>query len=221
MVWVLFIVLVAVSGAGAWQLYELQQALHQTRAELSASRNKLNKVTGDISATDANISQNDSVFRSELKVVNSEIRKLWDVSNKRNREWINDNKTAIEAGNKKLEGVSNRAERANRLTDAGKKTADQMQARINELNQLVKAVTTEQLVSNTDMTSSLAALKTDVDKIRKLMAEQQKLQQQIQAQADLQKSFNSFRSQTNQRITQLENTVRSLANPRDEDVSIQ
>ena len=221
MVWILFVVLVAVFGLGGWQFYEFQQAFSETRAELKATQNKLNRVTGDISATDANISQNDSVFRSELKVVNSEIRKLWDVSNKRNRDWINENKASIEAGNKKLDGVSSRAERANRLVDASKKTADQMQGKLTELNQLIKAVTTEQLVSNSGMTSSLASLKADVDKLRQSLVEQEKLQHQIQSQADLQKSFNSFRSQTNQRILQLENTLRSLTNPEEEALSIQ
>ena len=221
MVWILFIVLVAVSGVGGWQFYEFQQAFIETRAELKATQNKLNRITGDISATDASVSQTDSVFRSELKVVNAEIRKLWDVSNKRNRDWINENKAGIEAGSKKLDSVSSRTERANRLVDAGKKTTDQMQGKLNELNQLIKAVTTEQLVSNSDMTSSLASLKADVNKLQQLLAEQEKLQQQIQNQADLQKSFNSFRTQINQRILQLENTVRSLANPEEEALSIQ
>ena len=188
---------------------------------MKTTQNTLNKITGDISAADANISQNDSAFRSELKVVNSEIRKLWDVSNKRNRAWINENKESVEAGNKKLESVRSRAERANRLADASKKTAEQMQVKLNELNQLIKAVTTEQLVSSSDMTSNLSALKADVKKIRQLLVEQEKLQQQIKAQADLQKSFSSFRSQTNQRILQLENTVRSLANPEEETLSVQ
>ena len=221
MMWILCIVLFAAAGVGGWQFYLLQQSLVNTQAELKATQNKLNKITGDVSAADANISQSDSVFRSELKVVNSEIRKLWDVSNKRNREWIEENKESIDAGNKKLGSVSSRAERANRLVDAGKKTADQMQAKINELNQLIKAVTTEQLVSNSDMTSNLSSLKTDVNKIRQLLAEQEKLQKQVQAQADLQKSFNNFRTQTNQRILQLENSVRSLANPEEEALSIQ
>lgn len=221
MVWILSLVLIAATGVGGWQFYLLQQSLVKTQAELKTTQNKLNKITGDISAADANISQSDSIFRSELKVVNSEIRKLWDVSNKRNREWINENKDNIEVGSKKLDAVSSRAERANRLVGASKKTTDQMQAKINELNQLIKAVSTEQLVSSSDMTSNLSALKADLDKVRQLMAEQEKLQKQIQAQTDLQKSFNNFRSQTNQRILQLENTLRSLTNPEEEALSIQ
>lgn len=217
----MFVVLFAAAGTGGWQFCLLQQTLISTQSELKTTQNTLNKITGDISAADANISQNDSAFRSELKVVNSEIRKLWDVSNKRNRAWINENKESVEAGNKKLESVRSRAERANRLVDASKKTAEQMQVKLNELNQLIKAVTTEQLVSSSDMTSNLSALKADVKKIRQLLVEQEKLQQQIKAQADLQKSFSSFRSQTNQRILQLENTVRSLANPEEETLSVQ
>ena len=221
MVWIISLVLIAATGVGGWQFYLLQQSLVQTQAELKTTQNKLNKITGDVSAADASISQSDSVFRSELKVVNSEIRKLWDVSNKRNREWINENKDNIAEGNKKLDSVSSRAERANRLVDASKKTADQMQVKINELNQLIKAVTTEQLVSSSDMSSNLSALKADLDKIRQLLAEQEKLQKQVQAQAELQKSFNTYRSQTNQRILQLENTLRSMANPEEESLSIQ
>ena len=217
MVWILFIALIAVAGGGAWQLYALQESLSNTRTELRAAQNKLYKVTGDVSAADANISQADSVFRSELEVLTSEVRKLWDVSNKRNREWINENKAQIAKGDKKLETVSGNADRANRLVDASKKNADKVQKKLSELDQLLKAVTTEQLVANSEMTSGLALLKTDFEQVRKLVSEQRQLQRQMEEtyeqQIDLGKAFSSFRTQTNQRIEQLENSIRSLNNP--------
>ena len=98
---VLFVLLAGVTAGGYWQVTELHKALKETRQELQATRDQLGLVTGQVSQTGESINQSDSIFRSELKEVNSEIRKLWDVANKRNRQWINDNKDKIDQGAKK------------------------------------------------------------------------------------------------------------------------
>lgn len=217
MLTVLFILLVAVAGGGYWQVTLLQQALTETRSELNQTRQQLQQITGEVSQTGASVSESDSNFRSELKVVNSEIRKLWDVSNKRNRQWINDNKATLEKYTRKLGEATQQAESA-------KRGADQLKGQFSEVEQLVKALTTEQLVANSDMTANLDALKRDIDQLRQ-EASQQKIQKQQQqlakAQADLNKQLSALRSQVNLRLQQLENSVRSLGHPEGNGLDLQ
>ncbi|WP_419835713.1 hypothetical protein [Endozoicomonas atrinae] len=215
---VLFVLLAGVTAGGYWQVTELQKVLKDTRQELQATRDQLGLVTGQVSQTGETINQSDSIFRSELKVVNSEIRKLWDVSNKRNRQWINENKEKIEQGAKKVD-------LAVKQSDAAKKSSEQAASKLNELDQMIKAVTTEQLVANSDMTSHVEALKAEVDGLKNTLSAQQTIEQQMQASAqtqeELSKKLSSFQSQVSLRIQQLENTMRDLGNPKDKGLTIQ
>ena len=222
MVWVVFLALVGVAGAGGWQMYNIQQSLIATQTELKQTKKTLNKVTGDVSAAGASMSQSDSTFRTGLKTVDHEIRKLWDVSNKRNRSWIDDNKESIEKNSKKLEYAASSAEKAIELAESGKKlaeqgskNADKMQAKLSEVEQLLKAVTTEQLVANSDLTANLDALKQEIERLGVVTKEQKRIESRmgdyLAKQGELNKSFDAYRSQTNRRLQQLENSVRDLA----------
>lgn len=215
---VLFLLLAGVTGGGYWQVTELQKALNDTRQELQATRDQLGLVTGQVSQTGETINQSDSIFRSELKVVNSEIRKLWDVSNKRNRQWINENKEKIEQGAKK-------ADLAVKQSDAAKQFSEQAVSKLTELDQMVKAVATEQLVANSDMISRIEALKAEVDGVKNTLSGQQIIEQQIKASAQTQKELSkklaAFQSQISLRLQQLENTMRDFGSPKDKGLTIQ
>ncbi len=214
----LFVLLAAVTAGGYWQVTELHKALKDTRQELQATRDQLGLVTGQVSQTGETISQSDSIFRSELKQVNSEIRKLWDVSNKRNRQWINENKDQIEQGTKKVD-------LAVKQFEAAKKSSDQTVSKLNELDQVIKGVTTEQLVANSDMVSRIEALKAEVDALKDTLSAQESIGQQIETSAEIQeeltRKLSAFQSQVSLRLQQLENTMRDLGSPKNKGLTIQ
>lgn len=215
---ILFVLLASVAAGGYWQVTELQKTLTDTRQELQQTRDQLGLVTGKVSETGETINQSDSIFRSELKVVNSEIRKLWDVSNKRNREWINENKEKIEQGAKKVDFAVKQA-------DAAKKSSEQVVSKLSEMDQMIKAITTEQLVANSDMTAHVESLKAEIDGLRSSLSAQQTVEQKIQAstqsQEELSKKLSAFQGQVSLRLQQLENTMRDLGNPKDKGLKIQ
>lgn len=215
---VLFVLLAGITAGGYWQVTELQKALVDTQQELRETREQLGLVTGQVSQTGENINQSDSIFRSELRVVNAEIRKLWDVSNKRNREWINENKEKIEQGSKKLD-------LAIKQSEAARKSADQQVSKLTELDQMIKVVTTEQLVANSDMTAHVEALNAEIDRLKSTLSAQQTVEQQIQVSAqtqeELSKKLSSFQSQISLRLQQLENSMRDLGSPKEKGLMIQ
>ncbi len=187
-----------IAGVHFWQIDTLQDSLAQTRAELMAAKQVLSQVTGDISATGESVSQNESALRKELEVINSEIRKLWDVSNKRNKRAINDNEKSIERLNQQAD---NAIAVANSAQSMAKKTVSQL----TDLEKRVKAIMSEQVSSHSMVSESIAQLKDQLNQLQTL------LNKQKQRETGLQKSLDDYRTQVNRQLLQLENSLRALA----------
>lgn len=89
---------------------EMQQMQARLDATLDQSSEQLGSLASQLSATDESLNQSSDQVRETLSLHDSEIRKLWDVSNKRNKDWIQANQAAIS----KLE--KQRAETAKSIT---------------------------------------------------------------------------------------------------------
>ncbi|MCB1838254.1 MAG: hypothetical protein KDH99_11610 [Alcanivoracaceae bacterium] len=89
---------------------EMQQMQARLDATLDQSSEQLGSLASQLSATDESLNQSSDQVRETLSLHDSEIRKLWDVSNKRNKDWIQANQAAIS----KLE--KQRAETAKNIT---------------------------------------------------------------------------------------------------------
>lgn len=89
---------------------EMQQMQARLDATLDQSSQQLGSLASQLSATDESLNQSSDQVRETLSLHDSEIRKLWDVSNKRNKDWIQANQAAIS----KLE--KQRAETAKNIT---------------------------------------------------------------------------------------------------------
>tara|TARA_B100001121_G_C18670367_1_gene613493 strand:+ start:1268 stop:1945 length:678 start_codon:yes stop_codon:yes gene_type:complete len=121
---------------------------------------------------------------ADLKFVNKEVRKLWDLSNKRNRKNISENLNSIEKLNDLVEEVEKQSE-----TLAAKQRALNLElAKIKKIQEKTKA-TIEGLNTQTD--SGL-----DSNSI-----------QDIQESLD---SFNAYRVQVNQSLIELRDRLNSL-----------
>ena len=222
----LFLLLVAVAAGGYWQLMQLQQTLQNTRQQLQVTREQLSQVTGQVSKTGENITTSDLILRSELKEMNSEIRKLWDVSNKRNRQWITENKEKLAQSTKRLNVALEQVE-------AMKKSAGQRQSQLNkalaEMEQKIKAVSAEQLVTSSEMTARLEANRVELKALQAAsstaMQQVEKAAQQhqsvVQTQDELRKKLGAYQSQVAIRLQQLENTLRQIKAPKEGGLIIQ
>ncbi|WP_330926983.1 hypothetical protein [Candidatus Sororendozoicomonas aggregata] len=198
LVWLICLVLVGIAGFHFWQIDTLQDSLGQTRTELTAAKQLLSQVTGDISATGENVSQNESALRKELEVINSEIRKLWDVSNKRNKQSISNNEKSIDQLNKQLVSATTTA-------NSAQSVAQKAVSQLADLEKLVKAAMSEQVSSRTVVSASMAQLKDQLNQLQTL------LNKQKQGETGLQKSLDDYRTQVNRKLLQLETSVRELA----------
>ncbi len=211
LVWLLVVGLMAVAVLEYWQINAVREALDQTRAELKATKKVLSTVTGEVSATGENLNKSDSAIRAELETINSEIRKLWDVSNKRNKKNISANEARLDKLEKKADQVVGKADKANAV-------ADEMKSRVSELDQLLKVLTTEQLAASSEMTASLDKIRKQIGQLQALSSEQKKLEAQ---QADAVKSMDTFRVQVNRQLIQLESSLREMNKSSESELTFQ
>ena len=216
--WLTLLLLAGLGGAGFWQYTELNQQLQATQQQLSAARDHLAEVTGEVSATGENLNQSDSSLRSELKVLDSEVRKLWDVSNKRNRQWILINKDNVVKVRKTAESAVAEAEKAN-------KSVAGLSSDIKKTGQQLKALGSEQVASRSELTLNIDALRKQVQSLEQQLAEQKQqnadLQTLVNDQSDAARSLDNFRQQVNSKLLQLESSIRELTQPPEQGLGLE
>jgi len=94
LVWLLALVLLVVIGVCGWlgqQVMQLQEQQASSSNALQLERSRMESISAQVHETDSSFAETGNVLESKFKFFESEIRKLWDVSNKRNRKAIDTN----------------------------------------------------------------------------------------------------------------------------------
>lgn len=81
--------------AGAWFILTQQERLDASQRTLDEATTRLQALEDRLRMTDETLSESDADTSEQIAFWDSEIRKLWDVSNKRNRGWIETNRANI------------------------------------------------------------------------------------------------------------------------------
>ena len=87
--------LIAGLTASGWFIATQNDALAEARIERGEAVARLERIERRLSLTDEALGQADAETQDKLQYWESEIRKLWDVTNKRNRGWIEENQAAL------------------------------------------------------------------------------------------------------------------------------
>ena len=85
---------IALAAAG-WFIFQQQQQLRQTSTTLSDANARIRQLEDRLRLTDETLSDSESQTGEQLDYWESEIRKLWDIGNKRNRGWIETNRANV------------------------------------------------------------------------------------------------------------------------------
>lgn len=114
--WVFVILLVVAGvaiGALALQQYSMSQLLNSYEERLELADDRIVSLERALTETDESVSMNGTAINAQFKAIKSEtdmqmseIRKLWDVANKRNKTWIEENQAALEAQQETLTGLT-------------------------------------------------------------------------------------------------------------------
>lgn len=238
LVLLLLLLLIGLAAAG-WVFYQqLEQVKTQLDHELSQSDQRLGTLATELSSTGENVSSNigalqrttDTLMKNHLsleaeqKKQMDEIRKLWDISNKRNKALIDENQKAIKAAQTELAAQkkaavaltaelkkaqqqaldgAKRAEAAEQKVVAAtnKQTQLEMQLELaSETQKHLQAQLKEQEKVVKPLAEALPALK----ELAKLQHGEKTLGVRINALEDAMNAFDMYRRQVNQRLEALE-----------------
>ncbi|GAA4652023.1 hypothetical protein GCM10023116_43070 [Kistimonas scapharcae] len=210
--------LLAVGGLGYFQITALQNELQATRSLVAAAEKQLTDVSGVVTETGQTMSQSDQQVKSELKDINFEIRKLWDLANKRNRKDIDALEKQLADNAATLKTLKSSADSALKQAKQYSGTLDKTVSRLSLIERQLTGISAD-LVANTSssreeldmLTASVEGLRQEASKaladVKVLKAD---MKQQVSLTKDASRSMDSYRQQINKRLLQLENAVREV-----------
>lgn len=203
----LLMVLVGASGFLAWayleqqsELKALQKELRDATSFIGQSKLLMARFEGELSETGAEMLESGSEVEKKLAFLDSEMRKLWGVSNDRNKKLIKNNATSISV-------LEERNARLTKSQEALVKDYDQkvagVEQKIAQLESMATVAASEVAVTREAINEEIASVKLSVASVDKYGA-------QITENKSAISSIDASRRQLNERIVKLEEELNSL-----------
>jgi len=190
-----FAILLALAAGGFagfvyWQLQQTQQVLQQTKSALTSAEARVTDLEKKLMLSDDESTQSITVLQANIKENTSEIRKLWGVTNDRNRKAIAQLEQKVDALEKTAGGMDEKIKAA--LVDVTgelkvvSELVDAQQAVINSADQAYK--------------NQAQTLSTISKKVEQLDTE---LRRKVASHDEAIKAIDAFRVQVNRDLIQL------------------
>ena len=197
---VLTVALAAAGVACGWA-WQLQTMLDAAQTQLKTTQARVADMEALLSDTDETVNKSAAAMGAQLRLLDTEVRKLWDARKISNASLLRLEKGAV-TQEKQITGLNN------------KSTAQQ--ARLDSMEQSLSALTKvagdlERLATNAQRAQ------TDVERladgVNKANLERAALRKQVESNAEWIESINAFRRQVNASITALEAEIAAMKAP--------
>lgn len=183
---VLLILALASVAALGWFVWTLHEQLSTTTASLEVANTKIAGLEMNLVRTQGNLSDTGEDTDAALEYWESEIRKLWDLANVRNKDWILDNRADIKRN----------------------------EVLIADLKSLVESETADIVNSLSQQTRQLQDLTDKLNlSVQQTASFRQQLEQRVIENEDAIRAIDTSRIQNNNRLLDLDRRVRSLEAP--------
>lgn len=190
-----FALLLALAACGFagfvyWQLQESQSALQQTRTALTSAEARVTDLEKRLMLSDDESTQSMSVLQANIKENTSEIRKLWGVTNDRNRKAIAQLEEKVAALEKTAGGMDDKIKAA--LTE--------VTGELKVVSELVDAQQTAISSADKAYKSQAQAITGVSQKVDQLDTE---LRRKVASHEEAIKAIDAFRAQVNRDLIKL------------------
>lgn len=93
-----FLVIIPIIGVAAagWFIFNQQRQIEEAEKALADAERRIAVMEDRLRLTDETLSESESDTNQQMTFWESEIRKLWDLTNKRNRGWIETNRANLQ-----------------------------------------------------------------------------------------------------------------------------
>ncbi|GGX61445.1 hypothetical protein [Saccharospirillum salsuginis] len=215
LVWVALLVLFAALVGVGLMAYSQNQMLASYEERLQLADDRISSLERSMNETGESVAMNETAINAQFRAIKSEtdmqmseIRKLWDVSNKRNREWIEENQQAIgklqtdlQAQTDQLAALSSSLDQQSQTLDTLAGRLDSQQESASQRAETLTSVQQQLTTLNEDLASiDLASLE---ERLISLTLGQETLQQE---QGDMRSNVQSM----NTTVQELNETIQAI-----------
>ena len=191
----------AVAGIACGWAWQLQTALDDAQRQQKLTQGRVADLEALLSDTDETVNKSAAAMGAQLRLLDTEVRKLWDARKVSNGKLTKLEKTAV-TQEKQITNLNNKTTTQ----------AEQLASAQSELAALTKvAGDLERLAA------SAQRAQTDVERLadglNKSNLERSALRKQVESNAEWIESINAFRRQVNANIAELEADVAALSAP--------
>jgi DNA repair exonuclease SbcCD ATPase subunit len=192
------LVVAAVACAWAWQL---QEQLKQTTFDMERSDQRIADLEALLSDTDETVNQSAAAMRAQLRLLDTEVRKLWDA-----RKVSNGKISKLEKSSGSYAGQLSKLNKSDGTNSEAVKALKTDVAKLKGV-----AGDLERLMASGKRNQ--AEVERLADALNRYELENSKLEKRVVANEEWVQSINASRRQVNGKITQLEAALRALQTP--------
>lgn len=212
--WSLIVVLIVVVAGGGWFLWDkmqrLEENLNRSLAALTQSEQALIGLQQSLENRDKTLSKSGDQMAAEIKELNNEVRKLWDLANKRNRVAIEAQAKTLASLEASFTSLSATLEKQVAALNAGIKDAkEQSVAYKTGVAELQSALARQQAVLDKQK-AEIDKQKADLAKLRTQLAGPSDLEDRITNMEVAIQSIDAYRRQVNVRLDQFDQQLGQL-----------
>lgn len=207
--WATVLLGILVVVMSAWFYKQITVLQSQMENELSDSTEQLGNLASQLSATDESLNQSSEEITDTLSLHDSEIRKLWAVSNERNKDWIQANQQAVSSLtsgqdrlNQSIAGLRSELEQLDASVSQDSRARSQMQTQIDLMNEAVRQAESR-VAEQARVVDSLAAIQGQLETLAQLQSGEGLDGRLMEIEAAI-NAFDAYRRQVNVRLDKLE-----------------
>ena len=182
------IILVAAMAVLGWLLWQQNQSMATLKQDLADTLARIELLTEQQTNIDSTFNESTSTVDDALEFWESEIRKLWDVANKRNKNSIDQNRNSIAANARGQKQIQDRL--------------DSMQKSYGDLERGIATVTRQQRDLTDTINTTLTQVRQSSDNLKSTVEQNERAIDAIDA----------SRSQNNSRLLEITRRLSILEN---------
>ncbi|TVS17846.1 MAG: hypothetical protein EA417_05350 [Gammaproteobacteria bacterium] len=193
---VLIAFIIAGLTACGWFIVAQNEALASVRSGIESVENRLGRIEERLDMTGDALSKTESETQEQISFWESEIRKLWDVSNKRNRDWIQENQRAIASLQQAQAGQ--------------RSTLDELNAKATQLTRGLEAqdqMLTQLSQIDSRLSEMLSRQRTLTDRVNTLTQQQAGMERRAKDSEEAIASMDAFRRDVVGRMSRLQDRI--------------
>lgn len=206
-VWFASLVLVLLIVACGWlgqQVLQLQEQLVSNNNALQLERSRMESISAQVHETGSSFEETGNVLDEKFKFFDSEIRKLWDVSNKRN-------KSAIEKNSATVKSLSGSVKKSQQSLNALTGSQSEVKKSVAKLNKQLAAENTALRATVDDQAEQILLMRSEMDLLQKRFSNMPNdLATRVASNEEAVEAIDAGRRQLVARITQLQKQLDTL-----------